>query len=102
MKALSLKWSTGPNRVPFDATSSVESEQHREHVRFKRKSSERQLLCAASAMTEETDSEYDHANRAFLQAFIARSILTFDEAKPIIASILGVRGRYSLASHWHF
>ncbi|KAI9374188.1 Nse1 non-SMC component of SMC5-6 complex-domain-containing protein [Aspergillus egyptiacus] len=35
---------------------------------------------------------YDDSNRAFLQAFMARSTMTFAEAKPLLASILSVRG----------
>ena len=31
--------------------------------------------------------DYDDSNRAFLQAFLARSTLTFDTAKPILAAI---------------
>ena len=44
-------------------------------------------------MEEEPDGGYNNTNRAFLQAFLACSTLTFDEAKAIIASILGVHGR---------
>ena len=47
-------------------------------------------------MAEASDGEYDNTNRAFLQAFLARSTLTFEEAKAIIASILSVHGRPSL------
>lgn len=35
---------------------------------------------------------YDNSHRAFLQAFFARSVLTFEEAKPILAAILTARG----------
>ena len=38
------------------------------------------------------DPQYNNANRAFLQAFIARSTLTFEEAKPILAAILTAHG----------
>lgn len=38
-------------------------------------------------MADDTDSQYNNSNRAFLQAFIARSTLTFDEAKPLLAAI---------------
>ncbi|MCJ1459008.1 hypothetical protein MMC28_009385 [Mycoblastus sanguinarius] len=38
-------------------------------------------------MAEYDDTQYNNSNRAFLQAFIARSILTFEEAKPILAAI---------------
>ncbi|KAI9836100.1 MAG: hypothetical protein M1819_001716 [Sarea resinae] len=38
-------------------------------------------------MSEDGYSQYSDANRAFLQAFLARSTLTFKEAKPILAAI---------------
>ncbi|KAF2644735.1 hypothetical protein P280DRAFT_476738 [Massarina eburnea CBS 473.64] len=31
---------------------------------------------------------YDHSHRALLQAFMSRSVMTFDEMKPIVAEIL--------------
>ncbi|KKK20564.1 hypothetical protein ARAM_005014 [Aspergillus rambellii] len=34
---------------------------------------------------------YNDSNRAFLQAFMARSTLTFEESKPILAAILSVQ-----------
>ncbi|KAL1617474.1 hypothetical protein SLS54_007766 [Diplodia seriata] len=34
---------------------------------------------------------YNHSHRAFLQAFLARSVLTFEEAQPILAAILSAR-----------
>ena len=43
-------------------------------------------------MAENGDSTYNNANRAFLQAFLARSTLTYDQAKPIIAAILTAQG----------
>lgn len=43
-------------------------------------------------MSEDDEAPYNNSNRAFLQAFIARSVLTFDEAKPILAAILTVHG----------
>jgi hypothetical protein len=36
--------------------------------------------------------EYDDSNRAFLQAFMARSCMTFEDAQPILAAILTVSG----------
>ena len=36
--------------------------------------------------------EYTNSNRAFLQAFIGRSTLTFEEAKPLIAAISTAHG----------
>ncbi|KAJ5774878.1 hypothetical protein N7457_009774 [Penicillium paradoxum] len=35
-------------------------------------------------------SEYNDSNRAFLQAFMARSSMTFEDAQPILAAILTV------------
>ena len=43
-------------------------------------------------MAENGDSTYNNANRGFLQAFLARSTLTYDQAKPIIAAILTAQG----------
>lgn len=43
-------------------------------------------------MADDADSPYNICNRAFLQAFIARSTLTFEEAKPIIAAISTAHG----------
>ena len=40
------------------------------------------------------DYEYNNSNCAFLQAFIARNPLTFEEAKPILSSILSAHGKY--------
>ncbi|KAJ5241746.1 DNA repair protein Nse1 [Penicillium citrinum] len=34
------------------------------------------------------DSDYNDANRAFLQAFMARSSMTLEEAQPVLAAIL--------------
>ena len=48
-------------------------------------------------MSEDDISPYDNSNRAFLQAFIARAVLTFDEAKPILAAILTVHGTSNLS-----
>lgn len=39
---------------------------------------------------------YDDSNRAFLQAFMARASMTFEEVKPVLASILSVHGWYPL------
>ena len=40
-----------------------------------------------SGEDNEAAAGYDDRNRAFLQAFIARSTLTFEEARPVIAAI---------------
>lgn len=42
----------------------------------------------------EEGSFYNDSNRAFLQAFLARSSLTFDEARPILAAIFTTHGRF--------
>jgi hypothetical protein len=38
---------------------------------------------------------YDDANRAFLQAFMARSSMTLEDAQPILAAILSTHGIYT-------
>ncbi|MCJ1476936.1 hypothetical protein MMC13_005605 [Lambiella insularis] len=38
-------------------------------------------------MADDDDEVYNNTNRAFLQAFLARSTLTYEEAKPILAAI---------------
>jgi hypothetical protein len=35
---------------------------------------------------------YNDSNRAFLQAFMARSTMTFDEARPVLAAIFSAHG----------
>lgn len=52
-------------------------------------------------MADEGDSQYNDSNRAFLQAFLARSTLTFDEAKPILAAIFTAHGLNSSA-RWRY
>lgn len=49
-------------------------------------------------MAVDEDSGYNNSNRAFLQAFIARSTLTLDEAKPILAAILTAHGSVKCVS----
>lgn len=44
---------------------------------------------------------YDDANRAFLQAFMARSSMTLEEAQPILAAILSTHGTYTLHLQAH-
>ncbi|GKZ24793.1 hypothetical protein AbraIFM66951_001768 [Aspergillus brasiliensis] len=39
----------------------------------------------------EDHDRYDDSNRAFLQAFMARSTMTFAQAKPVLAAIFSVR-----------
>ena len=41
---------------------------------------------------DDTSSAYDNSHRAFLQAFFARSVLTYEDAKPILAAILSAHG----------
>ena len=43
-------------------------------------------------MADDEDEVYNNTNRAFLQAFLARSTLTYDEAKPILAAIFTAHG----------
>lgn len=44
--------------------------------------------------------EYDDRNRAFLQAFMARSTMTFAEAQPVLAAITSAhRAPIFLLSH---
>lgn len=35
---------------------------------------------------------YNDGNRAFLQAFMARSAMSFEEAKPVLAAIFSANG----------
>lgn len=39
----------------------------------------------------DVESAYNNSHRAFLQAFLARSVMTFEEAQPILAAILSAR-----------
>ncbi|GAB7351483.1 hypothetical protein MBLNU459_g2134t1 [Dothideomycetes sp. NU459] len=39
-------------------------------------------------MEEDTTSDYDNSHRAFLQAFMGCAVMTFEQAKPILAAIL--------------
>lgn len=47
---------------------------------------------ASLNMADDAESQYNNSNRAFLQAFIARSTLTFEEAKPLLAAIFTAHG----------
>jgi hypothetical protein len=51
------------------------------------------LIEMATSMYE---GGYNDSNRAFLQAFMARSTMTFDEAKPVLAAIFSAQGIVSL------
>ncbi|KAL5356178.1 Nse1 non-SMC component of SMC5-6 complex-domain-containing protein [Aspergillus floccosus] len=42
-------------------------------------------------MPETDDNGYNDSNRAFIQAFMARSSMTFDEARPVLAAIFSVQ-----------
>ncbi|KAF2458030.1 Nse1 non-SMC component of SMC5-6 complex-domain-containing protein [Lineolata rhizophorae] len=42
-------------------------------------------------MSEEPDEAYDTTHRAFLQAFLARPAMTFEDAKPILARIFSIK-----------
>lgn len=41
---------------------------------------------------------YNDSNRAFLQAFMSRSTMTFEEAKPVLAAIFSVNGEIARTS----
>ncbi|TKA63662.1 hypothetical protein B0A49_10048 [Cryomyces minteri] len=48
-------------------------------------------------MADIENGHYDNSHRAFVQAFMARSVLTFDQARPILAHIQSVHdGRETL------
>lgn len=38
------------------------------------------------------DVEYNDANRAFIQAFMARSSMTLPEVQPVLAAIISLHG----------
>lgn len=40
----------------------------------------------------EDDEQWNDGHRAFLQAFMARSTMTLDEAKPLLAALLTAYG----------
>ena len=42
-------------------------------------------------MADTGDEDYNNTHRSFVQAFIARSTFTFDEAKPVLAAIFSAR-----------
>ena len=41
-------------------------------------------------MSELASQDYNDSNRAFLQAFLARNVLTFESARPVLAAIWSV------------
>ena len=41
----------------------------------------------------DVDDDYGHAERAFLQAFLARSVMSGDEVRGVLGRIWGVKGR---------
>ena len=45
-----------------------------------------------TALVTKMDS-YDDRHRAFLQAFMARSTMTFEDAQPVLAAIISAHGR---------
>ena len=45
-------------------------------------------------MSEEDEQQNNNSNRAFLQVFLARSTLTYEEVKPVLAAILTVHGEH--------
>ena len=50
---------------------------------------------ASLKMADDADGQYNNSNRAFIQAFIARSTLTFEEAKPLLAAIFTAHGKFA-------
>jgi hypothetical protein len=38
-------------------------------------------------------SDYTNMHRAFLQAFLARSVMSFDEIKPVLAAVMNAGGK---------
>ena len=50
-------------------------------------------------MVSGVDADYNNGNRAFLQSFIARSTLTFEDAKPILAAIFSAQGMFLAFNH---
>jgi hypothetical protein len=38
------------------------------------------------------DVGYNNAHRAFLQAFLAKSVMTVEEIKPVLAGVLSAQG----------
>lgn len=60
-------------------------------TRFTGASPFRQVLagvCIIATMSEDGEGPYDNSHRAFLQAFLANLVLTFQDAKPILAAII--------------
>jgi uncharacterized protein involved in tellurium resistance len=47
-------------------------------------------------------SDYTHMHRAFLQAFLARSVMSFEEVKPVLAAVMSAEGRQFTLSFVHF
>lgn len=50
--------------------------------------------CKGSMPRDDEDVEWNDSHRAFLQAFMARAVLTFEEAKPILSAISTVHGKH--------
>jgi hypothetical protein len=40
------------------------------------------------------DVGYNNAHRAFLQAFLAKSVMTVEEIKPVLAGVLSAQGMH--------
>ncbi|KAJ5101415.1 hypothetical protein NUU61_003637 [Penicillium alfredii] len=66
-------------------------EKHAEAEHRPRNSESRADQAAGAASPAAMDIDYNDSNRAFLQAFMARSSMTFEEARPIVAAISSVR-----------
>jgi hypothetical protein len=53
-------------------------------------------MASASPEEEEAPGHYNNSHRAFLQAVFARSTITFEEAKPIVAAIMTAQGLHNV------
>lgn len=49
----------------------------------------------ADEQMEDGEAGYNNLHRAFLQAFLSRSILGIDEIKPILAAVMTAHGMFS-------
>jgi hypothetical protein len=49
--------------------------------------------------SEVASGHYNNSHRAFIQAFMAHSTLTFSEAKPILAAVMTAQGMLSVLRH---
>jgi hypothetical protein len=45
------------------------------------------------------EGRYNNAHRAFLQAFLSRSVMTVDEIKPVLAAVMSANSEEPMMSH---